>query len=189
MIFGGIKSLEAQHEVLADANQTLHGANRESKLMLGLQGLCSQSTIMYPRLYNRGNIANACMLAGTRVLSHMSILCADCSRDVPPALLTYMPVCVPLPFCVLRLEVRPGPTLLRALLDHLTEEWMLYDYDELTQVAYNACMLQLELPNTLLADITSRAKTLHDAGLAAEEDIPILEESLQRLSARKAGAA
>lgn len=64
---------------------------------------------------------------------------------------------------------------------------MLYDYDELTQVAFNAYVLQLQLPDTLLADMTQRAQALEQAGQAAASDKAVLQEALQRLAARKAG--
>lgn len=86
-------------------------------------------------------------------------------------------------------SLQPGAALLSALLEHLQEELALYDYDELTQVAFNAYVLQLQLPNTLLADITQRADALEEAGLAAEGDSEVLREALQRLAAQKVMAA
>lgn len=71
----------------------------------------------------------------------------------------------------------------------MEEELPLYDYDELTQVSFNAYVLQLDLPDTLLADITQRAGLLEAAGLAGEQDRAVLTEALQRLASKKAAAA
>jgi hypothetical protein len=57
----------------------------------------------------------------------------------------------------------------------------------LVQVAFNAYVLQLQLPDALLADITQWAGALEAAGRAAEGDKEVLREALQRLAARKAG--
>jgi hypothetical protein len=84
------------------------------------------------------------------------------------------------------LDLRPGPELLHILLDHFSEDLQLYDYDEMTQVTFNAYVLQLQLPDTLLADITQRADMLEKAGKAAECDKAVLREALQRLAAQKA---
>lgn len=66
---------------------------------------------------------------------------------------------------------------------------MVYDYDELTQVAFNAYVLQLQLSDTLLADITRRAAALEAEGRAAPQDKPVLREALQRFAAQKAAEA
>lgn len=79
--------------------------------------------------------------------------------------------------------------MLAALLQHMEEELPLYDYDELTQVAFNACVLQLSMPDRLLADITHRAALMEGAGLAGEDDRAVLTEALQRLAAKNAAAA
>lgn len=84
--------------------------------------------------------------------------------------------------------MRPGDALLAALIQHMQEELPLYDYDELTQVAFNACVLQLDLPDRLLADFTHRAALLEGAGLAGEDDRAVLTEALQRLAAQNAAA-
>lgn len=85
--------------------------------------------------------------------------------------------------------LQPGVQLLAALLEHLTEETQLYDYDELTQVAFGAYALRLQLPDTLLADITQRAGMLEEGGQAGPSDVRVLREALQRLAAEKAAAA
>jgi hypothetical protein len=38
-----------------------------------------------------------------------------------------------------RLERQPGPALREALVEHVTEDLLLYDYDELTQVSVCCC--------------------------------------------------
>lgn len=83
------------------------------------------------------------------------------------------------------MSLRPGPELLQSLLYHFTEDLQLYDYDEITQVTFNVYALQLQLPDTLLADITQRADMLEKAGKAAEGDKAVLREALQRLAAQK----
>lgn len=91
--------------------------------------------------------------------------------------------------CYVRLGLQPGPQLLATLLEHLAEETQLYDYDELTQVAFGVWALRLQLPDALLADITQRAGLLEASGQAAPSDMAVLQEALQRLSAEKAAAA
>jgi hypothetical protein len=58
----------------------------------------------------------------------------------------------------------------------------------MTQVAFGAWALQLQLPDALLADITQRAGLLEASGQAAPSDVAVLQEALQRLSAEKAAA-
>lgn len=115
------------------------------------------------------------------------VLCLTTSSCCARLLLVLM---LQLPLLLLlllpRLSLTPGPLLLQTLLDHLQEELQLYDYDELTQVTFNAYALQLQLLDTLLADITQRADMLEAAGQAAEQDMRVLREALQRLAARKA---
>jgi hypothetical protein len=54
------------------------------------------------------------------------------------------------------------------------------------QVAFSAYVVQLELPDSLLADITRRAEALQEAGAAAPDDVAILRGSLERLAAQRA---
>jgi len=100
----------------------------------------------------------------------------------------FPPLC-DVPLIAHRLKQQPGPALLQALLDHLQEELMVYDYDELTQVVFNAYVMQLQLSDMLLADITRRADALEAEGRAAPQDKLVLREALQRFAAQKAAAA
>eukprot|EP00879_Flechtneria_rotunda_P003564 GHRR01003798.1.p1 GENE.GHRR01003798.1~~GHRR01003798.1.p1 ORF type:complete len:384 (+),score=153.79 GHRR01003798.1:1361-2512(+) len=90
--------------------------------------------------------------------------------------------------CYVRLNWRPQQQLLDVLLQHLGEDLLLYDYDELTQVVTGVYALKLQLPNSLLADITDRAAMLEASGQAAASDVQLFKAIMDRL-ARAAVAA
>lgn len=72
--------------------------------------------------------------------------------------------------------------MLDVLLQHLQEDYLLYDYDELTQVAVGVYSLGLQLPNKVLADITERCEMLEASKQADQEDVTLMKECMSRLA-------
>lgn len=80
------------------------------------------------------------------------------------------------------LHVKPGQAMLDVLLQHLEEDHLLYDYDELTQVVLGVCQLDLKLPSKVLADLTQRCDMLEASQQADPQDVQVMKECMNRLA-------
>eukprot|EP00775_Hariotina_reticulata_P009178 gene9178-9344_t len=89
--------------------------------------------------------------------------------------------------CYVRLKLRLPPELGEVLLSHFKEDLLLYDHEEIAQVAVAAAVMQLRLQNEVLADMTERAQLLEAAGRADPADVAELQEALDCLAKAAAG--
>jgi hypothetical protein len=85
------------------------------------------------------------------------------------------------------LNVRLQPDFAEVLLSHFKEDLLLYDHEEITQVAVAAAIMQLRLPNEVLADLTERAQLLEAVKRADPADVVELQEALDCLAKSAVG--